>query len=182
MVRALRYLIEIYYILRRDTHDSSSLEILSTLLTQFQSAREAFVEKGVRKENDIPPRQHSLIHYPNLIRDFGAPNGLCSSITESKHIRAVKEPWRRSNRYNALGQMLLTNQRLDKLSLSESHFRSKGMLEGDLNQNGHISSTHPSTPRTQTRPDGGFDRAANSGQRSQAQIPITLTKKASGMH
>lgn len=51
-----------------------------------------------------------------LILDFAAPNGVCSSITESRHITAVKKPWRRSNRYNALSQMLLTNQRLDKLA------------------------------------------------------------------
>ncbi|KIJ16060.1 hypothetical protein PAXINDRAFT_76254, partial [Paxillus involutus ATCC 200175] len=42
---------------------------------------------------------------------FGAPNGLCPSITESKHITAVKKPWRRSNKHNALGQILRTNQR-----------------------------------------------------------------------
>ncbi|EGO21962.1 hypothetical protein SERLADRAFT_441174 [Serpula lacrymans var. lacrymans S7.9] len=63
---------------------------------------------------------------------FGAPNGLCSSITESKHIKAVKEPWRRSNRYNALGQMLLTNQRLDKLAASQVDFIERGMLSGNI--------------------------------------------------
>ncbi|MGZ7276387.1 hypothetical protein ACXWP9_09575, partial [Streptococcus pyogenes] len=52
------------------------------------------------------PRQHAMTHYPDLICLFGAPNGLCSSITESKHIKAVKQPYRRSNRNNALGQML----------------------------------------------------------------------------
>ncbi|KAG1880017.1 hypothetical protein F4604DRAFT_1879912 [Suillus subluteus] len=51
------------------------------------------------------PRQHSLQHYIHLIRLFGAPNGLCSSITEAKHIKAVKEPWRCSSQYEALGQM-----------------------------------------------------------------------------
>ena len=39
------------------------------------------------------PCQHSLVHYTFLIQEFGAPNGLCSSITKSKHIKAVKEPW-----------------------------------------------------------------------------------------
>lgn len=57
-----------------------------------------------------------MVHYSLLITEFGAPNGLCSSITESRHITAVKKPWRRSNRYKALSQMLLTNQRNDKLS------------------------------------------------------------------
>jgi hypothetical protein len=70
------------------------------------------------------------MHYHHLIREFGAPNGLCSSITESKHIKAVKEPWRRSNRFNALGQMLLTNQRLDKLAAAKVDFVHRKMLDG----------------------------------------------------
>ena len=72
-----------------------------------------------------------MIHYAKLIRAFGAPNGLCSSITESKHIEAVKEPWRRSNRFHALGQMLNTNLRLDKLSVARVAFKSLGMLKGN---------------------------------------------------
>jgi len=65
-----------------------------------------------------------------LIHAFGAPNGLCSSITESKHIKAVKEPWRRSSRFEALSQMLLTNQRLDKLAATRVDFADRGMLQG----------------------------------------------------
>jgi hypothetical protein len=67
-----------------------------------------------------------------LIRLFGLPNGLCSLITESKHIKAVKEPWWRSNRYNALLQMLVTNQRLDKLAAALADFRAQGMLSGSI--------------------------------------------------
>lgn len=74
------------------------------------------------------PRQHSLSHYPRLIQDFGAPGGVCSSITESRHITAVKKPWRRSNHYEALGQILLTNQRLDKLAAARADFVDRGML------------------------------------------------------
>ncbi|KAG1837670.1 hypothetical protein F4604DRAFT_1692100 [Suillus subluteus] len=69
-----------------------------------------------------------MTHYTYLIRLFSALNGLCSSITESKHIKAIKEPWRWSSWYNALGQMLLTNQRLDKLAASRVDFRTRGML------------------------------------------------------
>ncbi|KAG1862239.1 hypothetical protein F4604DRAFT_1683910 [Suillus subluteus] len=76
------------------------------------------------------PRQDSMKHYHTLIRLFSAPNGLCSSITESKHIKAVKEPWRRSSCYKALGQMLVTNQCLDKLIASHQDFRACGMLNG----------------------------------------------------
>ncbi|KAG2123899.1 hypothetical protein BD769DRAFT_1359170, partial [Suillus cothurnatus] len=53
---------------------------------------------------------------------FSTPNSLCSSITESKHIKAVKEPWHRSSHFNALGQMLQTNQWLDKLAAMHFDF------------------------------------------------------------
>ena len=53
------------------------------------------------------PRQHALVsHYYTLIKLFGSPNGLCSSITESEHIKSVKEPWHCSSRFKALVQML----------------------------------------------------------------------------
>ncbi|OAX31228.1 hypothetical protein K503DRAFT_806247 [Rhizopogon vinicolor AM-OR11-026] len=71
-----------------------------------------------------------MVHYSLLIRLFGAPNGLCSSITKSKHIKAVKGPWRRSSRFNALSQMLLTNQWLDKLAALRADFMQRNMLNG----------------------------------------------------
>ncbi|KIK12996.1 hypothetical protein PISMIDRAFT_70059, partial [Pisolithus microcarpus 441] len=74
--------------------------------------------------------QHAMKHYHYLIRQCSAPNGLCSSITESKHIKAVKCPYRRTNRFQALGQMLLINQRLDKLTAVCTDFKGCGMLNG----------------------------------------------------
>ncbi|KAG1747571.1 hypothetical protein EDB19DRAFT_1825954 [Suillus lakei] len=59
-----------------------------------------------------------------------ALNGLCLSITENKHIKAVKEPWRQSSHYKVLGQILLTNQQLDKLSAAQVDFTRRGMLTG----------------------------------------------------
>ncbi|KAH9028838.1 hypothetical protein EDB83DRAFT_2230010 [Lactarius deliciosus] len=41
-----------------------------------------------------------------LIQQFGALNGLCSSITESKHIKAVKEPWHCSSCNKLPGQII----------------------------------------------------------------------------
>ena len=99
-------------------------------LDRFQHYRTIFEELGIRPDGFHLPRQHWALHYPAVIRLFGAPNGLCSSITESKHIAAIKKPWRRSNRHKALGQMLLTNQQLDKLAASYVDFANRGMLEG----------------------------------------------------
>jgi hypothetical protein len=78
------------------------------------------------------PQQHSIVHYPALIWLFVAPNGVCSSITESKHICVVKEPWCHSSHNNALFQMLMTNQRLDQLAAARVNFTKRGMLDGTL--------------------------------------------------
>jgi len=130
MVRALRAFLDFCYIARRDVQDTKSLAALEDALAGFHDFHSIFKECGVRVDGFNLPRQHSLMHYFALIRAFGAPNGLCSSITESKHIKAVKEPWRRSSRFEALGQMLVTNQRLDKLAASRVDFAGRGMLKG----------------------------------------------------
>lgn len=129
MVRAIRAFLEFCYIARRNVQDVESLAALRDALTRFHHYREIFETCGVRIGFSLP-RQHSLPHYERLIWEFGTPNGLCSSITESKHIKAVKEPYRRSSHYKALGQMLLTNQRLDKLAAARIDFSSRGMLYG----------------------------------------------------
>jgi hypothetical protein len=130
MVRTVRALIEFCYLARRNIHDTKSLSAMQDALERLHHYRVIFEKCGVRATGFNLPRQHSLRHWIKLIRAFGAPNGLCSSITESKHIKAIKEPWRRSNRFKALGQMLLTNQRLDKLAASRVDFTSRGMLTG----------------------------------------------------
>ncbi|KAF8502848.1 hypothetical protein F5888DRAFT_1607397 [Russula emetica] len=130
MVRALQAFLEFCYIARHDVQDTKTLAALEDALVRFHNFRSIFQECGVRADGFNLPRQHSLMHYLALIRAFGAPNGLCSSITESKHIKAVKEPWRRSSRFEAMGQMLVTNQRLDKLAASRVDFASRGMLKG----------------------------------------------------
>jgi hypothetical protein len=130
VLKVFRAFLEFCYIARHDIIDEDTLTELKDALARFHHHRTIFEDLGIRAEGFALPRQHSLVHYPALIRSFGAPNGLCSSITESKHIVAIKKPWRRSNRYNALGQMLLTNQRLDKLAASSVDFANRGMLEG----------------------------------------------------
>lgn len=130
MVRALSAFMDFCYLARRSTLDEDTLIAMQDALARYHIHRVIFVETGVRPNGFSLPRQHSLMHYHHLVREFGAPNGLCSSITESKHIKAVKEPWRRSSRFNALGQMLITNQRLDKLAAARVDFDARGMLKG----------------------------------------------------
>jgi hypothetical protein len=130
ILRTFRALMEFCYIARHDIINEDTLAQLTDALARFQHHRTVFEDLGIRTEGFALPRQHSLVHYPALIRSFGAPNGLCSSITESMHIIKIKKPYRRSSRYKALGQMLLTNQRLDKLAATFVDFADRRMLEG----------------------------------------------------
>jgi hypothetical protein len=127
MVRASSAFLEFCYLVRRSQINEDILSKINASIERFHNEREIFIECGIRANFNLP-RQHSVLHYPNLIKMFGAANGLCSSITESKHIKAVKQPWRRSSRNEPLGQMLLINQRLDKLTALRVELASNNML------------------------------------------------------
>ncbi|KAI0003199.1 hypothetical protein BJV74DRAFT_876167 [Russula compacta] len=130
MVKCVAAFLDFCYIVRRNAICTDTLERAMDALRRFHQYRDIFIQTGVRPDTISLPRQHSLKHYLRSIRLFGSPNGLCSSITESKHIPAVKKPWRRSSHFNALGQMLLTNQRMDKMHAIRCIFTDKGMMDG----------------------------------------------------
>jgi hypothetical protein len=117
------------YIARRNAITAPALEHFRECVKKFHELRNIFIQAGVRASISLP-RQHALKHFYNSIHLFGSPNGLCSSITESKHIKAVKEPWRWSSRYQALVQMLRTLVRMDKMAALRQIFSDRGMLVG----------------------------------------------------
>ncbi|KAI0028625.1 hypothetical protein K488DRAFT_80584 [Vararia minispora EC-137] len=127
VVQCLAPFMDFCYTVRLSEGGESDIARIEEKLAAFQQLREVFITANVRESVSLP-RQHSLCHYPILIQEFSAPNGLCSSITESRHITAFKKPWSRSNRYNTLGQMLLTNQRLEKLHAAHADFAERNML------------------------------------------------------
>ncbi|KAJ7862244.1 hypothetical protein B0H14DRAFT_2246172, partial [Mycena olivaceomarginata] len=97
MVKCLAAFLDFCYTVRRNSITTEDFLKLKDLLGRFHQYRKVFINCGVRADISLP-RQHSLLHHIPSIILFGCPNGLCSSITESKHIRAVKEPCRRSSR------------------------------------------------------------------------------------
>ncbi|KIO08910.1 hypothetical protein M404DRAFT_22722 [Pisolithus tinctorius Marx 270] len=131
VVFTFRAFLEFCYLVRRNVITQQMLVEIDDALRCFHLYREVFWNAGVVDTFSLP-RQHAMKHYYHLICQFGAPNGLCSSITESKHIKAVKQPYRRTNRFQALGQMLLINQRLDKLIAACADFKERGMLNEPL--------------------------------------------------
>ncbi|KIM51190.1 hypothetical protein SCLCIDRAFT_33649 [Scleroderma citrinum Foug A] len=127
IVHTFHAFLEFCYLIRRNVITESTLTTIEDALACFHSYHEIF--RDVIATFSLP-QQHSMKHYPHLICQFGAPNGLCSSITESKHIKAVKQPYRHTNRFQALGQMLVINQRLDKFAATHADFERRGMLRG----------------------------------------------------
>ena len=129
MVQALSAFMDFCYLVRRNIFDESTLDAIDIAVAKFHAYRVVFEDVGIRNNFSLP-RQHAMKHFRLLIQMFGAPNGLCSSIMESKHIKAVKEPYRRSSHFEALGQMLLTNQRIDKLAAFRVNLTTHNMLDG----------------------------------------------------
>ncbi|KAN0081189.1 hypothetical protein V8E55_008813 [Tylopilus felleus] len=128
VVRALRALLKFCYLVRHNIITDTTLAAIKETLERFHQYRQFFYP-DIMSTFSLP-RQHAMTHYPDLIHLFGAPNGLCSSITELKHIKAVKRPYRCSNHHNALGQMLVINQQLDKLVQCRVDFNQRRMLDG----------------------------------------------------
>jgi hypothetical protein len=127
IIRTFHAFLDFCYLVRRNVLTDGTLTLVKESLKHFHNYRNVFSEVVATFSL---PRQHAMKHYPDMIRLYGTPNGLCSSITESKHIKAVKEPYCHSNRHNALGQMLLTNQQLDKLARCRTEFNNRRMLDG----------------------------------------------------
>lgn len=90
MVQAFSAYIDFCYIVRRSSLTEDDLDKLDYALQRFHQYRSIFEETGVRTETARAgpfslPRQHAMMHYRPHIENFGAPNGLCTSITENKH-------------------------------------------------------------------------------------------------
>ncbi|KAG2032240.1 hypothetical protein BDR03DRAFT_936086 [Suillus americanus] len=131
MVRAFQALLEFCYIVRVNVVTDDTLPALNDALGCFHTYRTIFQTTGICFDISLP-RQHSLIHYKLLIQMFGAPNGLCF-------------------KYNALSQMLLTNQRLDKVAAARVDFTTRGMLKGSFENPSYIDN-NDGDPEVQPNP------------------------------
>jgi hypothetical protein len=122
MVQCLSAFMNCCYIVWRNAITTSDITSFRHYLAEFHQLRQIFITTGIWDDISLP-RQHTLMHYPNAIERFGSPNGTCTSQTEAKHIKAVKEPWRQSNCNKPLPQMILMVTCLDKLVALRRVFR-----------------------------------------------------------
>ena len=132
VVRCFRAYLDFCYITHMSVFTWSTLNRLDDALGQFHMYCVIFQQLGVWDPTSSGlslPHQHAMVHYQRHIENFGALNGLGSSITESKHIVAVKCPWHWSSHYNPINQIMLINQQMEKLTATHVHFTSQGMLK-----------------------------------------------------
>ena len=127
MLHAITAFLNFCYLVWHSQIDESVLDQIDDAVNHFHWECHIFIELGIW-DNFLLPCQYAIVHYHLMIQLFGAPNGLCLSITESKHIKAVKQPYRCSSWNNPLGEMILTNQWNDKLATAQVDFESYGML------------------------------------------------------
>lgn len=158
MVKVFAAYLDFVYLARSETFTETTVFQLEDAVSRFHSYRHIFQLTGVRDPSPKGlslPRQHAMTHYAHLIMEFGSPNGLCSSITENAHIRCVKQPWRRTNRWRSLKQMLTINQRLDKLAAAAVDFASRGMLVGTPLQAAHLPPSEAEIDEDEDEDEGG---------------------------
>ena len=150
MVHCIHTFLDFCYFVQHDFHDNKSLKATQDALDQFRHYCRIFINKGIHDNFNLP-QQHLLHHYIHLIQEYGSPDGICSSITENKHIQAVKE---QSSKWEAMWQMLVTNQWINKLAVPCMHFKSRGMLKGsylsDTLHRLHMSPNLPTWTALQT--------------------------------
>ncbi|KAJ6603766.1 hypothetical protein B0H10DRAFT_2167219 [Mycena sp. CBHHK59/15] len=174
MLHTFSAFLDFCYLVCQNVVDEATLTAIDAALARYHQEQAILTESGVAPNGFCLPRQHSLPHYCYLIQEFGTPNGLCLSITESKHIKAVKELWRQSSQYKALSQMLTINDRLNKLAVACMDFVDRGMMAGP--------STRPLPPSAPAPPlvanededdDGGAsDKRKILGEVILAKIPM----------
>ncbi len=177
MVQCFAALLDFCYLARRSEHDTGSLQAIEGTLQSFHELRTVFIDTGVRPDGFSLPRQHSLAHYVPSIEKFGSPNGLCSSITKSKHIAAVKEVWRRSSRHEPIQQMVRTLEHKTKMSAARVEFGRRGMLQGDLLNAARRDLGDLDTEDTQAQKEETFLAARDAAGTDDAHPRIWLGKR-----
>ena len=155
MIVAIREFLDFCYLIQREVIDEDSLCEIDGCLKRYHIYQESFRAAGVLgKRGFSKPRQHSLVHYRWLIQQFGAPSGLSTSITESKHKESVKDVWKRSNRNEAIYQMMKMVQRNDKMKAQRTLFEHAGMLPADL-KDGNLQGRSPTPSASAARLSAG---------------------------
>ncbi|KAG9015665.1 hypothetical protein FRB90_004553 [Tulasnella sp. 427] len=119
-VQAARAILDFIYYSQFPTLDEDDLERMDHLLIKFHQLKNIFEEVGIRKHFNIP-KLHALIHYTQLIRLHGTPDGYNTETPERLHIDFAKTGYRASNKRNYLAQMTKHLQRREAMAIRREY-------------------------------------------------------------
>ncbi|KAF5378675.1 hypothetical protein D9757_009548 [Collybiopsis confluens] len=131
ITRSLRTFMNFTFLVQQNSLLADEVDEIHQKWIIFKDYRQEFIKTGVRESISLP-RQHSMGHFADGIRKFGAPCGLDSSIMESKHIEACKKPWQQSSRVDPLPQMLVNISRMERLKALYLKLDRCHMLDGSV--------------------------------------------------
>ena len=114
LIRAVRALLDFYYLSTYPEHTSETLASLDDALDRFHRNKDIFVDLGVRNSFNIP-KLHFLRHYSMLIKYFGTTDNYNTQTTERLHIDYAKDAYRATNSKDEYPQMTIWMERKEKV-------------------------------------------------------------------
>ncbi|KAG8697719.1 hypothetical protein FRC09_007683 [Ceratobasidium sp. 395] len=124
LVRLTRALLDHMFRAHAGRMTENELEEMEEAWAEFHRLKPALVAAGALKNagsfNRIS-KLHTVLHWPQSIRELGTPDGYNTEAPEHLHIEYAKEPWRRSNGVDPLPQMIKFIQRQEAIRIQRAH-------------------------------------------------------------
>jgi hypothetical protein len=114
LVRSVRAVLDFLHIAQFPSHTDETLALLTESLSVFHDNKEIFEELGIRDAFNIP-KFHSMQHYVESIRNYGATDNYNTEYTERLHIDLTKDAYRSTNFKDEFTQMTLWLERKEKV-------------------------------------------------------------------
>ena len=112
--------IDFIYYAQFHQHTTTSLHALETALATFHQHKDIFVELGVWEHFNIP-KLHSMVHYPDVIRQKGCLDGYNTELSEHLHIDFVKHAYRAGNHQDYTAHMTTWLRQQDAVELQTAY-------------------------------------------------------------
>ena len=104
IIHAVRHLLNFIYLAHYEMHTDETLRQLEQSWEKFTAAKRIFLNKGIRKNFEIP-KIHSMQHYVEMIRSHGTADGYNTEASERLHIDYAKVAYESSNKRDYIPQM-----------------------------------------------------------------------------
>ncbi|KAJ8095447.1 hypothetical protein PM082_023217 [Marasmius tenuissimus] len=129
-IKTCHAILDFIYLAQFAIHDDETLAKMQHSLDVWEENRDAFIESSTRKDFNIP-KFHSLVHYIEMIRLFGATDNYNTEMFKRLHIDFAKKGWRASNTRNEFTQMTTWLSRQENVTVFDRYIahRQREQLE-----------------------------------------------------